>query len=916
MAELHEAKREFELGYGLQRPPAMARITDEILSRFVAPIARYTGYEPAAAIADDIANWISGATSNEEKAWVLIYASLCKAADDLMEESGIYRSASTRYDISQLLGSGDIKLDLGEIAIPANIMVNPTAMPVLNQAKAAFASGLEAIGLHKGEAQSVASRLPGHFAQALHELAKDHPGSLDALLNLIEGPFAAAMRQQQAWHFYRARLERQLDAPLFGESISLRQLYQPAQAYYIQKSAKRDQSGEAQSKPQHHVVNPLKHCLDWLAAPYVKEDAIRVIAGGPGSGKSSFVKHLAIDALQSGTPAILLPLQSLNSLQIEDEVGGYAINQGFAFKPLDKDTRPDKLLLILDGLDELDTPDKTGSKAAYDLISTTDRLIENAHTSCELRVILAGRNVIVDEIQSRIDPGKILRVLPFERSDEEIERAEWRDPKALLEVDARKAWWQIWGEHRGTPYPELPDSVAKNRQLRDLSRHPLLNHLIAIAEPEKLADQANMASIYDNLLEKVWDRSWGPKRASGKAQIGMLQRLEREDFDKLFESIGIAVWQHGNLRTTTLAQVKEIAENEGLTGKIPAFEQGAKEGALALLTAFFFRGIEGKAPESFELTHKSFGEYFAARRLRRLAEELIPYRAKPEFALQCWYEQTHAARITKEIVDFLQSSTLAWDLEKIKSVRDACITAFNHNLAKGMPLQCLQAANYRQAQARAAAAELALINTIGALSRAIITKLAGQPANDIKAQVQWEPAWPDATEKEGLRTSLWDLIRRLQHDCALDPISQTGLTGATIIAQLAPTWLADAYCEHTSASHANLSRANLFRANLSRANLSRANLRSADLRSANLSSANLSSADLRSADLRSADLSRANLSSANLRSADLRSANLRDAVGLTAGQLRSARSVEGAILPGKFRGLAVELGANVDEEDD
>jgi hypothetical protein len=78
-----------------------------------------------------------------------------------------------------------------------------------------------------------------------------------------------------------------------------------------------------------------------------------------------------------------------------------------------------------------------------------------------------------------------------------------------------------------------------------------------------------------------------------------------------------------------------------------------------------------------------------------------------------------------------------------------------------------------------------------------------------------------------------------------------------------------------------------------------ANLVRADLNRANLIGANLSRANLTEAHLTEADLTVANLSRANLNLTDLR-----DAKNLTAGQVKSATSRDGALLP---REIAEEL---------
>jgi hypothetical protein len=156
---------------------------------------------------------------------------------------------------------------------------------------------------------------------------------------------------------------------------------------------------------------------------------------------------------------------------------------------------------------------------------------------------------------------------------------------------------------------------------------------------------------------------------------------------------------------------------------VDIFARGAKSGALDLLTAFYFR--HERTNDSFELTHKSFGEYFAALRLFRLVESLHRSADNPEFeeeeGLRRWYRWTHAARITQEILAFLERELRELSVEEVGARRDTLIRLFNRNLRTGMAHLTIDGvtafSNFRQAQQRDAAAELALVTI---LSRRVV----------------------------------------------------------------------------------------------------------------------------------------------------------------------------------------------------
>ena len=414
-----------------------------------------------------------------------------------------------------------------------------------------------------------------------------------------------------------------------------------------------------------------------------------------------------------------------------------------------------------------------------------------------------------------------------------------------------------------------------------------MNHLLAItraADPAALDAASSVNSVYASLLRHVWERSWGEKR-----QIADVKPLKPEQFNRLFESIGLAVWQHGGGRGTTLAEVAEVARLEKLDTVLPAFQEGAKQGALALLTAFFFR--RAGSDESFELTHKTFGEYLAACRLARLIDDL--HRLLPAGdidegeGLRRWYRLTHGARITVEILGFLQveldrpsfSNELRRSrqqpvleprsLDAISARRDTLIELFNANLVKGMPFEGVdgsgQPKTYREAERFTAAAELALVAAIGVCTRLMIEKTEGLKPEERRQAVGWSPVWPDRDQE--VRTSAWDLLRRLEASTANDSCARGYMQGVDLDHQILRTHLAEACWAFASARSTNLIRANLIRANLF------------------------------GADLSDADLSGANLIRANLIDANLSGANLSDAKGLTRRQLETARNVDWERVP-------------------
>lgn len=138
-------------------------------------------------------------------------------------------------------------------------------------------------------------------------------------------------------------------------------------------------------------------------------------------------------------------------------------------------------------------------------------------------------------------------------------------------------------------------------------------------------------------------------------------------------------------------------------------------------------------------------------------------------------------------------------------------------------------------------------------------------------------------------------------------LSYSSLAGANLIdarldgaslygAQLGSAVLVRAILEKADLRDAHLESADLDHADLQQAYLWSAKLGNARLEGAQLGSAIFIGADLNGADLRGAHFQGTVLNDVNLRGADLEDADLRGALGLTAGQVCSAKSLQGALL--------------------
>lgn len=155
--------------------------------------------------------------------------------------------------------------------------------------------------------------------------------------------------------------------PIFSpdddETVSLSEIYLKLRCFW----STRTESSDETIKITSHVRDLHTTAKDWLLN---SSDQLRVVGGGPGSGKSSFAKGFAQEVVQDDSHRVIfVELQHLTfKTELYEALGAYLERSnkntgedgsaGFYENPLkwaaDDDT---PILLIFDGLDELSAQD-------------------------------------------------------------------------------------------------------------------------------------------------------------------------------------------------------------------------------------------------------------------------------------------------------------------------------------------------------------------------------------------------------------------------------------------------------------------------------------------------------------------------------------------------------------------------------
>ena len=309
---------------------------------------------------------------------------------------------------------------------------------------------------------------------------------------------------------------------------------------------------------------------------------------------------------------------------------------------------------------------------------------------------------------------------------------------------------------------------------------------------------------------------------------------------------------------------KKQKELLGGDEKIESVNTQFKTGLLRLMVGFFFRLSDGARSSVFEFTHKSFGEYLAARRMifgmLMIFEEWTRFRNAPEStsrrgrtqtqgwdmdeSLVEWIRLFGPTQLTQGVIRFFRSELLRVEIDKdnkttnpvceaerLPEIREMLLWLLHHIQRHGLPMHTVDAdVTFHEMQIQSRHAEEAIF----VLHRAICSSVQ---AHDLEVVPLIGPADAVKTNRCPIWEGKTEFGSQLVRIVGQRDYSQQN----PVLASLSLFDFHDA-----NLSDADLSGADLIRANLSDANLSEADLRGADLSGANLKKGILSDEQLKS----------------------------------------------------------------------
>jgi len=668
-----------------------------------------------------------------QRAWALVALSFAWSLDQI-KALGDVDSARLRSAMLAAIDEAKASVGVDGIIVPTSFLERPTTIPIYSFLKKAVLD--EYVPSDSGNLRNeISFKIDAAYNRAIYELWSRKPEFYTPIAEALASPTGAAAELALSWINYRHKLIYDFEVkPIFGQEdtgVSLAQLYVPLRTIWP-----KNENVIANPEDEEYVslynsdIGMLDSLLDdWLDTDN-QPDWLRLIGGGPGSGKSTTMKALARRAADSSIwRPLFIPLQHIDiSGDLRESINSYFLettDSAFVQKPLSRSAVEDgpPILLLFDGLDEIAAP----GEAAKDVVATFANRLSNLVSALDgggkrlIKVVVTGRMPAFQAARKYLTPpiNGSLEALGFVP---QTEMSGSKEPLWL--IDQREQWWRQYAISTGQSV-EVPEAFS-NVRLVGITHEPLLCYLLALAgyatDHWELAAE-NRNRIYSALVDSIYDRGWG--EGTRKRQ-GAGKNLSKPDFNKLMETIALAAWLGGDTRVASEESFEQCIAVTGAESAWKVFSDDNGEDVTNLAMNFYLKSSE-KSQRGFEFTHKSFGEYLAARALLNIASEVASDSLRrPGYALQDWFGATKSGIFNQEILAFMRDNQRLIIKEddngrgkkKVIKVKNSFQALAETVMIEGFPTKS-DSNNWRAQEVEQANAECGLWVIISACARAL-----------------------------------------------------------------------------------------------------------------------------------------------------------------------------------------------------
>lgn len=654
----------------IERDARLAVDWEGIVAGLTEALANFTMKGFADGGVSGIVSLVKAATSaridepTEARAWRVAALSFAWAVGRIHDETQISKDG-LRQSLSLALAAAKSSIDKGEAVIGRSFLERPTTLPLYKEMKSTLLGNrTETVAGSVISDSLFSAKLDIAFNQGVFAVWSRKPDYFRSLAEALQSPGADAVENDFSWTLYRESLKYQFHVqPVFGqdkESISLAQIYVPLRAYWKNEDDKDYNFRGAMRIPSSATFLMLDAEIDsWIEHESI-DDWLRLVGGGPGSGKSTTLRALASRlADREDWRPLFIPLQHVGITgDLRDSVNKHftdGTGGSFIRPPLSRASVEDgpPLILIFDGLDELIAP----NEAANDVIATFSARLTTLIAALrgdglqKIKVIVSGRLPAFQFAKRFISPPdhgclEVYGYTPVARHDD-------KEGNPLWDLDQREEWWGKYAVATGSDALTPPALTAE--ALKGITHEPLLCYLLVLAgyatkDWEKAADNTNI--IYSTLMQNIYERGWGD---GVQKRHGPGKSMKLDEFLLLMGTIGLAAWLGGDARVASDASFNRALQIMNAEKEWTLFNQENGSDVTNLAMNFYLKAAEG-ANRGFEFTHKSFGEYLAAKALLQVSESIydLAFR-RIDLVMSEWSDATSTGVITPEILTFMRN---------------------------------------------------------------------------------------------------------------------------------------------------------------------------------------------------------------------------------------------------------------------
>ncbi|MCI5157489.1 MAG: NACHT domain-containing protein, partial [Candidatus Electrothrix sp. AUS1_2] len=616
------------------------------------------------------------------------------------------------------------------------------------------------------------------------------------------------------------------------ERIELRDLYVPLQ-------------GEIWANQSHNFEKKEQPLDEWAKEVLLdsgKKDRIMFIQGGAGQGKSSFCAMFAHQIYKELYPVwtpILIKLKAFNAfneVRLFEERLAKVINSEFTNNNSWLYDCNTKFLFLLDGFDELLLAKSEKEELLKFLddvvrfqIRCADNSVEQGH-----RVLITGRPLLAFHGEEhRLKEGH-------------IERAEIK----LMNSTLQNIWLEKWEANVGKDHADRFRQLLTNSQeLQNLAQEPLLLYLLATMSlndelrPDEIRDKTTSVSLKAYLYKTALNAELKQRQAHFFEILREDSRIQDHESaikyaEGIVEEAALCIEQSGGEQS----KVSFLKKRLSVIYSDSHFSRILEHDFTSLLVAIHLQPARQDVRDRHgvvEFVHKSFREFFTARKLERTIISWIKELARiPSNVDFCWqvYDLLGYGSLSPVIVEYLMVL-----LEKHKEFNDKknikelfnFLQNFYFKWCSGEFLdQGYPKKKYDELKEYGVRVGVQQVDIYTGLNIMIILFELYRYVRDNIMEIKNEIAfYPCKKEK----------------DQFLRIIGYSHCIGRRAFAEIVGPFLSYARLTDADLRGAYLAGVNLSGAHLSRCNLQGANLRGADLRKARLKDADLSRASLDSA---------------------------------------------------------------------